>query len=41
MSIDLKTRTEQRWRDIIKDFHKSGHSIWSYCLRQGIAEGAG
>ena len=40
MSIDRKPRTEQRWRDIIKDFHKSGHSIWSYCLSRGNSEGA-
>ena len=40
MSIDRKPRTEQRWRDIIKDCQESGQSIRSYCLRRGISEGA-
>ena len=40
MSIDRKSRTEQRWRDIIKDCQESGQSIRSYCLRPGISEGA-
>ena len=40
MSIDRKPRSEQRWRDIIKDCQESGKSIRSYCLRRGISEGA-
>ena len=40
MSIDRKPRSEQRWRDIIKDYQESGQSIRSYCLRRGISEGA-
>jgi hypothetical protein len=40
MSIDRKPRSEQRWRDIIKDCQESGQSIRSYCLRRGISEGA-
>ena len=40
MSIDRKPRTEQRWRDIINDCQESGQSFRSYCLRQGISEGA-
>ena len=40
MSIDRILRTEQRWRDIIKDCQESGQSIRSYCLRRGISEGA-
>jgi len=40
MSIDRKPRTEQRWRDIIKDCQESGQSIRFYCLRRGISEGA-
>jgi hypothetical protein len=40
MSIDRKPRTEQRWRDIIKDCQESGQSIRPYCLRRGISEGS-
>ena len=40
MSIDRKPRSEQRWRDIIKDCQESGQSIRSYCLKRGISEGA-
>ena len=40
MSIDRILRTEQRWRDIIKDCQESGQSIRSYCIRRGISEGA-
>ena len=36
---DRKPRTEQRWRDIIKDCQESGQFIRSYCLRRGISEG--
>ena len=40
MSITKNLRSEQRWRDIIKDCQESGQSIRSYCLRRGISEGA-
>ena len=40
MWIDRKPRSEQLWRDIIKDCQESGQSIRSYCLRRGISEGA-
>jgi len=40
MSITKNPRTEQRWRDIIKDCQESGQSIRFYCLRRGISEGA-
>ena len=39
ISIDRKSITEQRRRDIIKDYEESGQSIRSYCLRRGISEG--
>ena len=39
MAIDRKPKTEQRWRDIIKDYQKSGESIRCYCLRRRISEG--
>ena len=40
MSIDRKPRSDQLWRDIIKDCKESGQSIRSYFLRRGISEGA-
>ena len=40
MSIDRKPRSEQRWRDIIKDWQESGQSIRFYILRPGISEEA-
>jgi hypothetical protein len=40
MSIDRKPRTEQRWRDIIKDCQESGQSIRSYCLKRKISKSA-
>ena len=40
MSIERKSGTEQRWRDIINDCMESDQSIRSYCQRLGISEGA-
>ena len=39
MAIDRKSKTEQRWRDIIKDYQKSWQSIRCYYLMRGISEG--